>query len=129
MREIKFRAMSKRNIPKWVYGWAVGDCIANYATIINWDEIRNTGEEARYEVIPESMGQFTGLHDKNGVEIFEGDICTNPSEYGNRHKAVVWIDGLAKFVFSSILGKSFLASKDYEVIGNIYENPELLENR
>lgn len=84
------------------------------------------------DVIPESVGQFTGVTDKNGVEIYEGDIL----ESAKNKYLVLWNQDTASF-FKKILPikgvecYSFVSKKlegKKQIIGNIYENPELLYN-
>ncbi|WP_241161933.1 YopX family protein [Enterococcus sp. ZJ1622] len=87
--------------------------------------------EERYELM-----QSTGLKDKNGVEIFEGDIIGSqdkdrPNWYVSHHE-IVWHD--AGFMGKQICSSSFIGldfwtrgANGYVVIGNIYENPELLK--
>lgn len=76
--------------------------------------------------------QSTGLKDKNGKEIFEGDIV----DYKGREAVVKWHGSYASFIYRFVDGLQervsewdplFLACYNFEVIGNIYENPELLE--
>lgn len=76
--------------------------------------------------IPDTIGQFTGLTDKNGVKIFEGDIV----RYGQRGK-VEYNSGSAQFTLnftnSTYEGFDKIPFCDCEVLGNIYDTPELLE--
>ena len=96
-------------------------------------------------VLPETVGQFTGLTDKNGVKIFEGDLVKTNGKgknyMANKFYTVEFIDGAfcitAKVVktgcdFSITIRDAMFKAKHYgetlemEVIGNIHDNPELL---
>ena len=83
------------------------------------------------EVDPSTVGQFTGLTDRNGVKIFEGDVIEYTDGCNDWLGAVKYACDDAQFVVRFIGGdvESFdnLYSGDCEVIGNIYDNPELLE--
>ena len=87
-----------------------------------------------YYVIPSTVGQYTGLTDKNSKKIFEGDIIDTP----DRLVKVVWFEGNAQFDLHFIRYKDDITTtnfkgihmrdlKEYEVIGNIHDNPELFE--
>ncbi len=86
------------------------------------------------EVNADTIGQYTGLHDKNGKEIYEGDIVYCQTKFGKAKAIIKFID--AKFVayWDSILTHPqnghciacYEINKRFEVIGNIYDNPELL---
>ena len=82
-----------------------------------------------FEVIPETVGQYAGLEDINEALIYEGDILRN-GERGRKRYEVVWLDGClyAKRKESSNTTRyHIIGNKEYIVIGNIHENPELME--
>lgn len=123
MREILFRGKRKDN-GKWVFG----DLEHNGKNVPKWVNGN--------EIVPETVGQFTGLTDKNGKKIFEGDIVKGDLGlgYGDNENHIAYIeyqeDGMS-FCLVEILeedfGKCAEISDDLEVIGNIHDNPELLE--
>lgn len=83
------------------------------------------------EVIPETISQYTGLKDKNGNKIFEGDIVER-LWLGEKHIYRIYYDNdIASFIGKDIYGLNFTTfdydACEFEVIGNIYDNPELLE--
>ena len=118
MREIKFRAYqpeAKGDLKWW-----------------SWQELRESDlntifrHPERYHLM-----QYTGLKDKNGVEIYEGDIC-NCREYECFGK-IEWNEDNAGFYFYVVVEdggfdeeRLYEYADELEVIGNIYENPELL---
>ena len=111
------------NDNKWVYGY-FGKDYSERCIISNY---LNASNEA-WGVIPETIGQFTGLLDKNGKEIYEGDILQNtPREV--QYKVYWSKDMHAWFVERINYGsKEPLCCLDdkFEVIGSIYDNPELI---
>lgn len=120
MREILFRGKRKKD-GKWVYG--------NYAVTDNNGKRHFVFQNKAFEfdVDPETVGQYTGLTDKNGTKIFEGDIVTMPKYGGGRHKSVVYFRKGKFAVDGSNYGFNDICPKNMEVIGNIHDNPELLE--
>lgn len=87
---------------------------------------RGKGDNSKRTVIPETIGQYTGLKDKDGTKIFEGDIVTMPSYNGGRCKSVVYFKSGKFAVDGSNYGFKDIRPKNMLVIGNIYDNPELL---
>jgi len=123
MREIKFRGL-RVDGKGWVYGYYFID-LENKKTYIHLIERENTPDGWMvkcYEVIPESVGEFTGLTDKNGVEICEFDIVKTPKGI-----ATVTFDlGCFYVITCSRYRLGGWDKEAIEVIGNKFENPELL---
>lgn len=128
-REIKFRGKS---IDEWVYGMLckVNEGDTEHGEPIKYKiqtEEKEYGEYVQCFITDEkTIGQYTGLHDKNGKEIYEGDIITNGDK--NIKYIVEWCDaGLKARQYNN---RSYIGLKYWqdvlEVIGNIYDNPELL---
>lgn len=126
MRTIKFRGKRLDN-GEWVYGFLT--CYAEkVAAIQHWNK---KGHLTGYGTDPESVGQWTGLVDRHGKEIYEGDIVI--LETVSRHRSlgcVRWTD-FARYEFWHLrqdqgfqLGQRF---DETEIIGNIHDNPELME--
>lgn len=127
MREIKFRG--KRIRPKGVKdAWAYGSLIQKIESTEIHDSVFT------WFIHPETVGQFTGLKDKNGKEIYEGDICRLGFSYCDDKIGVVYFkDGCFYVDDKHPLGNLPLwsfregESNIIEVIGNIHDNPELLK--
>lgn len=133
MREILFRG-KRVDDGKWVYGYCY--------ELEKKPMISSCVKREAYEIYPETVGQFTGLTDKNGKKIFEGDIVHAVYQVGYVGcKNIDYGIGVVKYCASyyggasygiNIIGDSgsrvFTASLEngVEVIGNVYDNPELL---
>lgn len=128
-RDIKFRGKRIDN-GTWVYGYLIGND-AIVGEIVEWDsEYFNT--EFWRKVDPETVGQYTGLKDKNGKEIYEGDVLLEILSPDEKYAhVVVWSQDDCAWMFE-YYGDLFTASEmnfeQCEVIGNIYSNPEMLED-
>ena len=130
MRTIKFRGKRIDN-GKWVYGDLEYNRAKNIARIHTYDE---EGEYLmQHSVDPSSVSQFTGLLDKNGKEIYEGDVVLQRGYSGMRPMAVKFEQGA--FIVgwhggSSTQTRPMLIQKRCEVLGNIHNyNPELLNEK
>ena len=137
MREILFRA-KREAINEWVYGYFVKE-YDDFQIYIQPQIITRSGREYINE---NTLGQFTGLTDKNGTKIFEGDIVKGVAYSGKFVGIIVWIDEIGGFGVryrkrqeatawenSSILKCASKGRTDEftaEIIGNIYDNPELI---
>jgi hypothetical protein len=123
MREILFRGKRPDN-SEWVYGFFHPGIDGNGKRVFCISTDKDCPDT--YIIIPETRCQYTGLDDKNGVKIFEGDVL---SHYGDTI-LVSWNHKNACFDFNRInrdcLYKT-AACGISEVIGNIHDNPELLE--
>ena len=145
MRIIKFRGYNKKNGE-----WLFGSYILNRGHhFVAPDEFADSKTWEDYEVIEETIGQFTGLCDKNGKEIYEGDILRYPAKDKSQEEnfvsfEVFWHDNDCadnhvgwqidrRHFHGCICGtrdiSTFLPryTKKMVIIGNIHDNPELLE--
>ncbi|MEK5176315.1 YopX family protein [Heyndrickxia sp. FSL W8-0496] len=135
MREIKFRGYAVEEMvnSQWVEGFGVYEIklaehyVKEVGRDSDWVLYTYSGD---YRVDPKSIGQYTGLKDKNGKEIYEGDIVRNGRGtllkvfFDNGCFVTEGIDALSGDpVFRSLVTFANWS----EVIGNIYENPSLLE--
>lgn len=138
-REIKFRAKVKHHNPitnpenGWVEGYYLQD--------LTQGEMRSYifNCPCYWEVLPETVGQFTGLLDKNGKEIYEGDIILTPfldPIFGDMVNGELCVKrevlfNKGSFVVKKDIGyvylECFTKDNNAKVIGNIHDNPELLK--
>jgi uncharacterized phage protein (TIGR01671 family) len=122
-REIKFRGKTESN--QFIFGDLIQ--YENGDTAIFEKKITRYGYEAtqisnRTKVDKETIGQFTGLHDKNGKDVYENDlVLVNGQIY-----EVVYVKGMFAI---GIKGCGYVPLKNviFEIIGNIYDNKDLLE--
>ncbi len=129
MRTIKFRGKSLLK-GKWIYGHLLdAECGENLMIQVNASETLGVDDN--------TVGQFTGLYDRNGKEIYEGDIIIS-DEYKHTRHYVRYMESEAMFV-AMIIGspldeycgirQSWIDKFSKKIIGNIHDNPELLTNK
>lgn len=129
MRQIKFRGKMLDG-GRWIYGslltWPDGE------TYILYDkDFATTGTMSKDPVRPETVGQFTGLTDDHGKEIYEGDVIRL---FGVFRTPCVVVKFIRDGFFSERpngnlcpLGKELMIGGPNNIIGNIHDNPELIE--
>ena len=126
MREILFRG-KEAETGKWIYGWVFGE---KAKSIIELDKgyIGKEGVESYYTsvVIPETVGQYTGLDDKYGVKIFEGDVLI----FDGDKFVISWNDERCGFHMDYwMFDEQYDLSEFWptsEIICNIHDNQELM---
>lgn len=120
MKMRKYRGLTKDS--KWVYGWYVFTDGKHY---ICYDEKH---ELQFVEVILETVGQYTGLRDKNGAEIYAGDWVKIKSTDDSEFKGyVAFRDGSFMVNAGYIVGYRWI-DYEIEIIGNIHQYPKLMES-
>ncbi|MBM9831620.1 hypothetical protein IAG15_10495 [Enterococcus faecalis] len=118
----KFRARDERG------NWHVGLLTFMFG---QYAIVNESDENTVYLIDKETIGQSIGLRDKNGVEIFEGDVLYyDPFKTHINNSIIVFEKGsFCKKMLRNgkLTSVKFIDSEEYEVIGNVYGNPELLE--
>ena len=131
MREVLFKAKRKDN-GEWVEGYYLN--IAKVNHFICTGKIKLDGAlkgivaPEMYAIDPDTLCQYTGLTDKNGKKIWENDIleCGMRLRVSWHHFKASWVLSKKGWMYNHFFGES-VEPEDVEVIGNIFDNPELLE--
>ena len=121
MREIEFRGLVADDSNTWVYGYLMPDNHI-YQTV---EPKKGYSEIKTFSVVPESIGQYTGCRDVNGIKIFENDIVKET--YGDRFYQVIYDTHgfvLNPIFIDSHFYQSWINPKRLEVIGNSYMKGE-----
>ncbi|HEL8878785.1 TPA: hypothetical protein U0G29_002331 [Listeria monocytogenes] len=130
MREIEFRGKRIDN-GEWVYGNLMQ--FEDSATFIFADERKGASTltyahfiiNNMHAIDEKTLGQYTGLKDKYGKKIFEGDICWE--EHNECYGVVKFEDAKFLYLWENIAEDLWEVADSIEIYGNIHENPELLE--
>lgn len=149
MREILFRGQTRRNGEKLMNmrgdpmpsNWVEGGILqgrGDFSIIYGYDRDKPTDNIERHVVYTDTVGQYTGRLDKNGEKVFEGDILNIVTDGHPWGTGVVEFDpdDQATLVLTAPGSKHIIAElgnlghpEYYEVIGNVYDNPELLPEK
>ncbi|EDN7640809.1 TPA: hypothetical protein NR659_002700 [Listeria innocua] len=132
MREIEFRGKRIDN-GEWVYGNLMQ--FEDSATFIFADERKGASTltyahfiiNNMHAIDEKTLGQYTGLKDKYGKKIFEGDICWE--EHNECYGVVKFEEGKFLYVWENIAEDLWEVAASIEIYGNIHENLELLEEK
>lgn len=129
-RPIKFRGLTKEINSIWIYGSLI--VFQDGITCICSFDADNTEELNKTDIKSETVGQFTGLLDKNGDECYEGDLCrfSETSLYEIIMQDGCWSCKSKSFSnpqLSNNCSPLYLWNRGIEIIGNVYSNPELLK--
>ena len=135
-REILFRGKRIDN-GEWVEGYFVNLWLIHYQ---KYQPIITDNNAVSYDIDPSTVGQYTGLTDKNGKKIFEGDIvdasnewwyASGPAGHDSPVILVEWSNDLCGFEpfanYDCDYCGVYISAENCEVIGNIHDNPELLK--
>lgn len=131
-REIKFRG-KRVNGGEWVYGMTISNGTIKRKINNIFFEV---AENKWVGVLPETIGQYTGLKDKNGKEIYEGDILRLTGSTSNLAVEVVYNEEDTSFILkltsinevgARTLGSWLSLGYECAIIGNVYDNPKMVK--
>lgn len=118
MREIKFRGFSN-SLESWIFGSLDLSKQSGFDAVIRTHDLEDCYSSKPIDI--KTIGQFTGLKDVNGVDVYEGDILEKNGQFIG---VVRFSDGY--FYVTSWLDYKFKDVAESKIIGNIHQNPELL---